>query len=98
MPQKVRSMTCCLKADAFSIPSSNYRDVRHDKWFHMDSSGYEGASAKNDEILVKNLVFVLKTRFFSLTLQFCRFSVLLVHVHKVHAVYYIHTPYVIIYM
>ena len=44
-------MTCCLKADAFSIPSSNYRDVRHDKWFHMDSSGYEGASAKNDEIL-----------------------------------------------
>jgi hypothetical protein len=43
-------MTCCLKADAFSIPFSNYRDVRNDKWFLVDSCGYDGASAKDDEI------------------------------------------------
>jgi hypothetical protein len=43
-------MTCCLKADAFSILFSNYRDVRNDKCFFVDSTGYDGASAKDDEI------------------------------------------------
>ena len=52
MLQKVGSMTCCLKADAFSILFSIYRDVRNDKWLLVDSSGYDGdgASAKDDEI------------------------------------------------
>ena len=43
-------MTCCLKADASSIPFSTYRDVRNDKWPLVGSSGYDGASAKDDEI------------------------------------------------
>ena len=61
LPQKVGSMTCCLKADAFSIPFSNCRDVRNDKWLHVDSSGYDGASAKNDEISGrKTFFFVLE--------------------------------------
>jgi hypothetical protein len=48
--QKVGSMTCCLKADDFSILFSIYRDVRNDRWLLVDSSGYDGASAKDDEI------------------------------------------------
>ena len=53
----------------------------------MDSSGYDGASAKNDDIsgryikervLFKNLVFVVKPLLFSPAIQFGRSPVLLV--------------------
>jgi len=43
-------MTCGLKADAFRVLFSNYRDVRTDKWLLVDSSGYDGAGANDDEI------------------------------------------------
>ena len=39
-----------LKADPFSIPFSNDRDVSNDKWLLVDSSGYDEATVKYNEI------------------------------------------------